>query len=79
MEDSKGNIWFGTIESGVWKYDGQSVKNYAKEDGLESNHIWTIYTSEDGELWFEPYGKPERPMEYFSNDMIIVSRGEEDE
>ncbi|WP_281233453.1 ligand-binding sensor domain-containing protein [Flavobacterium gelatinilyticum] len=51
-EDKSGNIWFGTVGSGVWRYDGKSVKNFTKEDGLESQHIWTIYKSKIGELWF---------------------------
>ena len=51
-EDTLGNIWFGTIESGVWRYDGNFVKNFTKEDGLESNHIWAIYKSKQGALWF---------------------------
>ena len=51
-EDRLGNIWFGTVEFGVWRYDGNSVKNFTKEDGLESKHIWTIYKSKQGELWF---------------------------
>ena len=51
-EDTAGNIWFGTLGSGVWRYDGNSVKNFTKEDGLESKHIWTIYNSKKGELWF---------------------------
>lgn len=51
-EDTSGNIWFGTVEFGVWRYDGNSVKNFTKKDGLESKHIWTIYKSKQGELWF---------------------------
>lgn len=51
-EDASGNIWFGTVGSGVWRYDGNSVKNFTKDDGLESKHIWTIYKSKHGELWF---------------------------
>lgn len=51
-EDTIGNIWFGTVGSGVWRYDGNSVKNFTKEDGLESKHVWTIYKSKQGELWF---------------------------
>ncbi|WP_081675022.1 ligand-binding sensor domain-containing protein [Daejeonella oryzae] len=51
-EDAKGNIWFGTVGSGVWRYDGNSVKNFTNEDGLKSKHIWTIYKSKQGELWF---------------------------
>ncbi len=51
-EDTSGNIWFGTVGSGVWRYDGKSVKNFTEKDGLESNHIWRIYQSKHGELWF---------------------------
>jgi ligand-binding sensor domain-containing protein len=51
-EDILGNIWFGTVGSGVWRYDGKSLKNFSKQNGLESNHIWTIYTSKQGELLF---------------------------
>jgi ligand-binding sensor domain-containing protein len=52
-EDASGNIWFGTVyESGVWRYDGNSVKNFTKEDGLKSKEIWFIYKSNQGDLWF---------------------------
>jgi len=27
------------------------MQNFTKEDGVESNHIWTIYKSKKGELW----------------------------
>ena len=51
-EDSTGNIWFGTVGSGVWRYDGNSLKNFTQKDGLGSNHLWVIYKSKQGELWF---------------------------
>jgi ligand-binding sensor domain-containing protein len=51
-EDSFGNIWFGTNESGVWRYDGHTLKNYIQENGLDSGIIWVIYKSKSGELWF---------------------------
>ncbi len=51
-EDSSGNIWFGTNESGVWRYDGHSLKNYTQLDGLDSGITWIIYRSKSGELWF---------------------------
>ena len=51
-EDTSGNIWFGTLDSGVWRYDGNSVKNFTEEDGLKSKQIWFIYKSKQGELWF---------------------------
>ncbi|MFN6178610.1 MAG: diguanylate cyclase, partial [Flavobacteriales bacterium] len=45
--------------SGVWRYDGNSVKNFTKKDGLPCEQIWTIHKSKQGELWFggkEPSG-----------------------
>ena len=51
-EDSLGNIWFGTNESGVWRYDGHFLKNFTQEDGLDSPITWVIYKSKSGELWF---------------------------
>jgi len=51
-EDTLGNIWFGTVEFGAWRYDGNSVKNFTTADGLDSKHIWFIYKSKQGELWF---------------------------
>lgn len=50
-EDSSGNIWFGTNESGVWRYDGHSMKNFTKEHGLDSGIVWVIYKSKSGDLW----------------------------
>lgn len=51
-EDSSGNIWFGTNESGVWRYDGKSLKNFTQKDGVDSGITWIIYKSKSGELWF---------------------------
>lgn len=51
-EDAVGNIWFGTSGSGVWRYDGNHIRNFTEADGLGSKHIWTIYKSKQGELWF---------------------------
>jgi ligand-binding sensor domain-containing protein len=51
-EDLFGNIWIGTVDTGVWKYDGSSFTNYTTQDGLTSNAINTIYRDRAGELWF---------------------------
>lgn len=50
-EDASGNIWFGTSDSGVWRYDGHTMKNFTKKDGLDGDLIW-INKSKTGELWF---------------------------
>jgi len=28
------------------------MKNYTAKDGLTTTHIWQIYTTKNGELWF---------------------------
>ena len=51
-EDRHGNIWFGDRDTGAWKYDGKTMKNYNTAHGLTTTHIWHIYNTRDGELWF---------------------------
>jgi len=51
-EDNKGNLWIGTVDAGVWKYDGNDLTNYTIKDGLTSNAVNTIYKDKNGELWF---------------------------
>ncbi len=51
-EDNNGNIWIGTVDAGVWKFDGRNLTNYTIKDGLTSNAINTIYKDNNGDLWF---------------------------
>lgn len=55
-EDRDGNIWFGTVEHGAWRYDGKSLRNYAAVDGLTSKDIMGIYTDRHGDLWLTGNG-----------------------
>ncbi len=51
-EDSQGNIWFGDRDTGVWKYDGESMTNYAVDTMLKSPMIWAIYEDQNKNLLF---------------------------
>lgn len=51
-EDNNGNLWIGTVDAGVWKYDGNNLINFTTKEGLTSNAINTIYKDVNGELWF---------------------------
>ncbi len=51
-EDDAGNMWFGTVYSGIWRYDGESFTNFTKKDGVKSVGISTIYRTKQGELLF---------------------------
>lgn len=50
-EDRQGNIWFGDRDSGIWKYDGSSMKNYTKMDGLTNDFALSIYEDHNETLW----------------------------
>lgn len=50
--DSKGNLWFGTDDQGVYMYDGVSFIHFTKEDGLTSNSVTSIQEDRKGHIWF---------------------------
>lgn len=50
-EDGDGNIWFGDRDTGIWKYDGNTMKNYSKSLGLTDDFVLTIYKDSSDELW----------------------------
>lgn len=52
FQDSKGNLWFGTLSEGAAKYDGNSLVYLTMEDGLPSNRIVQIIEDNSGHLWF---------------------------
>ncbi len=52
FQDSKGNLWFGTLEKGVAKFDGSKLVYLTIEDGLPSNRIVNIIEDDAGNLWF---------------------------
>ncbi len=52
IEDTKGNLWFGTSDGGVTEYDGTSFTNYTRQQGLANNTVWAITEDNDGNLWF---------------------------
>ena len=52
FQDSKGNLWFGTLEKGVAKFDGNNLKYLTTKDGLPSNRITSVIEDNLGNLWF---------------------------
>lgn len=51
MEDKDGNLWFGTSDNGLYKYDGKSFHQFLVADGLNSNAINNILEDKDGKIW----------------------------
>ena len=52
-EDNNGIIWFGTLSSGLDRYDpvSKTFTNYSKKDGLPGNSITSILVDSVNNLW----------------------------
>jgi len=51
-EDKDQNMWFGTVDAGIWRYDGEELTNFTHKDGLTSFECQCIYRDKKGEMWF---------------------------
>jgi ligand-binding sensor domain-containing protein len=51
LQDKAGNLWFGTTENGLYKYDGKSFSRFLVADGLISNNIFCMLEDRDGKIW----------------------------
>ncbi|TXF90696.1 hypothetical protein FUA23_04450 [Neolewinella aurantiaca] len=52
FEDSKGDLWFGTIAKGVARYDGEKLTYLTEFDGLPDNRVASITEDKAGNYWF---------------------------
>jgi len=53
--DRKGNIWVGTLNGGVSRFDGQQWTTFTTRDGLASNLVDAIHGDREGNIWFRTY------------------------
>ncbi len=52
LQDKNGNLWFGTVEEGVYKYDGKLFTQFTMKDGLSSNTVFSLLEDKAGNIWF---------------------------
>ncbi len=52
LKDKEGNLWFGSTQNGVYRFDGKSFSHFTEKDGLCSNEISCIYEDKKAQLWF---------------------------
>lgn len=67
LEDSRGNIWFGSVHEGAALYDGDSIIYFSKkntdesgtasifnnQNSLSDNQVRSIYEDQKGDIWIE--------------------------
>jgi hypothetical protein len=52
VSDKKGNIWIGTIESGLLKFDGKNWTIFTTQNsGLAIDRIENLYSDNEGRIW----------------------------
>ncbi len=52
LEDSQGDIWIGSGNNGVFRYDGARVYHYKKEHGFTDYGVWKMIEDSKGRIWF---------------------------
>jgi ligand-binding sensor domain-containing protein len=51
-QDKKNTYWFGSWETGVYRYDGKTLVNYTTKHGLYNNRVDDIKEDKSGNLYF---------------------------
>ncbi|MBK7428275.1 MAG: regulator [Saprospiraceae bacterium] len=52
FQDSRGNLWFGTLGEGVVRYDVKTLTYFSNPDGFINNTVYAINEDKAGNLWF---------------------------
>lgn len=51
LEDKNGNIWFGTNNEGVCRYDGKQFVYFTTKEGISGNAVRKIVEDKEGNIW----------------------------
>ena len=52
FQDSKGDLWFGTLNEGVVRYNVKTLTYFSNADGFSNNTVYAINEDKQGNLWF---------------------------
>lgn len=53
LEDSKGNLWMGSHNEGLARWDGKELRYFNVNDGLSHDQIRHMQEDHQGNIWFE--------------------------
>lgn len=72
-QDKKNAYWFGSWETGVYKYNGQELINYTTKDGLINSRIDEIKEDEHGNLYFVSFYPKHTVTKYNGSAFTILA------
>ena len=72
-QDKSNNYWFGSWETGVYKFDGKSILNYTTEHGLPSNRIDEIKEDALGNIYFTSCSPKSTITKFDGNTFNVLS------
>ncbi len=55
FEDSKGNLWFGTMSKGAARFDGKTLTYLTTNDGLIGNTVTSFEEDDLGNIWLSTH------------------------
>jgi ligand-binding sensor domain-containing protein len=60
FQDKAGNLWFGTLNEGVYRYDGKSLTNFLNKDymfhhKIHAQLIMDMLQDKKGNIWFSSW------------------------
>jgi len=80
IEDSNGHLWIGTAY-GLYRYDSADdvwegrFKQFAAEDGLNSQTIYSLMEAKDGTIWAGTIGSPGCLCRYDKEQFTAIKTG----
>lgn len=72
-QDKKDVYWFGSWESGVYRYDGETLINFTTRHGLPHNRIDEIKEDESGNIYFTSCHPSSAITRFDGNTLTVLS------
>ena len=75
LMDRAGNLWFGTMGEGAYRYDGKTFTQFTVADGLCNNYVYSMLQDNKGMIWFgTAYGICRYDGKGFTNIPVVVNK-----